>query len=195
MNPRRKQRLTVVALIGLLVASAIGLMLYALNDSIDLFYTPSEIIEGKNGQKPQVGQRLRIGGMVVPGTVSRDPNSLAVSFDLVDTGPAVTVTFTGILPDLFREGQGIVATGVLTDSRQINAQEVLAKHDEEYMPPELAEKMKGIKHVKPENKPGYGSSAANSSNTSSYDTGSYNTSLPSYETSEANSTTSKGEGQ
>ena len=195
MNPRRKQRLTVVALIGLLVASAIGLMLYALNDSIDLFYTPSEIIEGKNGQKPQVGQRLRIGGMVVPGTVSRDPNSLAVSFDLVDTGPAVTVTFTGILPDLFREGQGIVATGVLTDSRQINAQEVLAKHDEEYMPPELAEKMKGIKHVKPENKPGYGSSAANSSNTSSYDTGSYNTSLPSYETSEANSTTSKGEEQ
>ncbi len=195
MNPRRKQRLTVVALIGLLVASAIGLMLYALNDSIDLFYTPSEIIEGKNGQKPQVGQRLRIGGMVVPGTVSRDPDSLAVSFDLVDTGPAVTVTFTGILPDLFREGQGIVATGVLTDSRQINAQEVLAKHDEEYMPPELAEKMKGIKHVKPENKPDYGSSAANSSNTSSYDTGSYNTSLPSYETSEANSTTSTGEGQ
>ena len=195
MNPRRKQRLTVVALIGLLVASAIGLMLYALNDSIDLFYTPSEIIEGKNGQKPQVGQRLRIGGMVVPGTVSRDPNSLAVSFDLVDTGPAVTVTFTGILPDLFREGQGIVATGVLTDSRQVNAQEVLAKHDEEYMPPELAEKMKGIKHVKPENKPDYGSSAANSSNTSSYDTGSYNTSLPSYETSESNSTTSTGEGQ
>ena len=96
MNPRRKQRLTVVALIGLLVTSAIGLMLYALNDSIDLFYTPSEIIEGKNGQKPQVGQRLRIGGMVVPGTVSRDPDSLAVSFDLVDTGPAVTVTFTGI---------------------------------------------------------------------------------------------------
>jgi cytochrome c-type biogenesis protein CcmE len=168
MNPRRKQRLTVVALIGLLVASAIGLMLYALNDSIDLFYTPSEIIEGKNGQKPQVGQRLRIGGMVVPGTVSRDPDSLAVSFDLVDTGPAVTVTFTGILPDLFREGQGIVATGVLTDSRQINAQEVLAKHDEEYMPPELAEKMKGIKHVKPENKPSYGSSDASSYQKSTY---------------------------
>lgn len=155
MNPRRKQRLAVVATIGLLVASAIGLMLYALNDSIDLFYTPSEIIEGKNGQKPQVGQRLRIGGMVVPGSVSRDPDSLAVSFDLVDTGPTVTVTFTGILPDLFREGQGIVATGVLTEKRQINAQEVLAKHDEEYMPPELAEKMKGIKHVKPTESLGY----------------------------------------
>lgn len=157
MNPRRKQRLAVVGIIGFLIVSAIGLMLYALNDSIDLFYTPSEIIEGKNGQKPQVGQRLRIGGMVVPGSVKRDQESLAVSFDLVDTGPTVTVTYTGILPDLFREGQGIVATGVLTGASSIKAQEVLAKHDEEYMPPELAEKMKGIKHVKPENMPSYGS--------------------------------------
>ena len=144
MNPRRKQRLTVVGIIGFLVVSAIGLMLYALNDSIDLFYTPSEIVEGKNGQKPQVGQRLRIGGMVVPGSVKRDQESLAVSFDLIDTGPTVTVTYTGILPDLFREGQGIVATGILTGEKNIKAQEVLAKHDEEYMPPELAEKMKDI---------------------------------------------------
>jgi len=149
MNPRRKQRLAVVGIIGFLIVSAIGLMLYALNDSIDLFYTPSEIIEGKNGQKPQVGQRLRIGGMVVPGSVKRDQESLAVSFDLIDTGPTVTVTYTGILPDLFREGQGIVATGVLLESGVIEAEEVLAKHDEEYMPPELAEKMKGIKHVNP----------------------------------------------
>mgnify|MGYP000459642705 CR=1 FL=1 len=159
MNPRRKQRLAVVGIVGLLVVSAIGLMLYALNDSIDLFYTPSEIIEGKNGQKPQVGQRLRIGGMVVPGSVKRDSESLAVSFDLMDTGPIVTVTYSGILPDLFREGQGIVATGVLTDATSIKAQEVLAKHDEEYMPPELAEKMKGIKHVKPENMPSYDASS------------------------------------
>ncbi|NDW20558.1 cytochrome c maturation protein CcmE [Alteromonas hispanica] len=173
MNPRRKQRLAVVATIGLLVASAIGLMLYALNDSIDLFYTPSEIIEGKNGQKPQVGQRLRIGGMVVPGSVSRDPESLAVSFDLVDTGPTVTVTFTGILPDLFREGQGIVATGVLTEKRQINAQEVLAKHDEEYMPPELAEKMKGIKHVKPTESLGYNSATNEASSSAGKNGGLY----------------------
>ncbi len=155
MNPRRKQRLAVVGIIGFMVVSAIGLMLYALNDSIDLFYTPSEIIDGKNGQKPQIGQRLRIGGMVVPGSVKRDSESLAVSFELIDTGPTVTVTFTGILPDLFREGQGIVATGILTSVNHINAQEVLAKHDEEYMPPELAEKMKGIKHVKPTNMPSY----------------------------------------
>ena len=75
MNPRRKQRLAAVGTIVVLVGAAIGLMLYALNDSIDLFYTPSEIIEGKNGQKPQVGQRLRSGGMVVPGSVSRDNES------------------------------------------------------------------------------------------------------------------------
>ena len=151
MNPRRKKRLVVVGAVGSLLVGAIALMLYALNDSIDLFYTPSEIVDGKGGQRPVLGQRLRIGGMVVPGTVSRDSESLEVSFDLVDTGPKVTVLYAGILPDLFREGQGIVATGVLVDETTIKAQEVLAKHDEEYMPPELAEKMKGIKHVKPEN--------------------------------------------
>jgi cytochrome c-type biogenesis protein CcmE len=149
VNPRRKQRLTLSLVAVLLVGGAISLMLYALNENIDLFYTPSEIIDGKNGRIPAVGQRLRIGGMVVPGSVSRDDTSLAVMFDLVDVGPAVKVSFNGILPDLFREGQGIVATGTLIDSTTIKADEVLAKHDEEYMPPELAEKMKGIKHVKP----------------------------------------------
>jgi cytochrome c-type biogenesis protein CcmE len=149
MNPRRQKRLMAVSAILLVVSGGIGLMLYALSQNIDLFYTPSEIIDGKKGQIPQVGQRLRIGGMVVPGTVKRDQETLAVSFDLVDIGPAVTVSYQGILPDLFREGQGIVATGVLTKNNHIDAHEVLAKHDEEYMPPELAEKMKGIKHVKP----------------------------------------------
>lgn len=149
MNPRRKQRLAVVGIAGTLIIGAVSLMLFALNDNIDLFYTPSEIVSGKDGVKPQVGQRLRIGGMVVPGSVKRDPNSLAITFTLVDTGPEVTVQYNGILPDLFREGQGIVATGVLTAATSISAEEVLAKHDEEYMPPELAEKMKGIKHVKP----------------------------------------------
>jgi cytochrome c-type biogenesis protein CcmE len=150
MNPRRQKRLMVVTAIFLVIGGAIALMLYALSQNIDLFYTPSEIIQGKEGNIPEVGQRLRIGGMVVPGTVIRNQDSLAVSFDLVDTGPAVTVSYQGILPDLFREGQGIVATGVLTKANHIDAFEVLAKHDEEYMPPELAEKMKGIKHVKPQ---------------------------------------------
>jgi cytochrome c-type biogenesis protein CcmE len=150
MNPRRQKRLMAVSAILMVVGGAIGLMLYALNQNIDLFYTPSEIIDGKEGKIPPVGQRLRIGGMVVPGTVKRDQKTLAVSFDLVDTGPAVTVSYQGILPDLFREGQGIVATGVLTKNNHIDAHEVLAKHEDEYMPPELAEKMKGIKHVKPQ---------------------------------------------
>jgi cytochrome c-type biogenesis protein CcmE len=151
MNQRRKQRLIASASILILLGAAIGIMLSSLSDNVDAFYTPSEIIDGKDrtGVKPVIGQRLRIGGMVVPGSVSRDINSLAVSFDLVDLGPAVTVQYQGILPDLFREGQGIVATGILKNNTLIEAHEVLAKHDEEYMPPELAEKMKGIKHVPP----------------------------------------------
>jgi cytochrome c-type biogenesis protein CcmE len=150
MNPRRQKRLIAVSAIVLAVGGSIGLMLYALNQNIDLFYTPSEIIDGKEGKIPAVGQRLRIGGLVVPGTVKRDQETLSVTFDLVDIGPTVTVSYQGILPDLFREGQGIVATGVLTKNNFIDAHEVLAKHDEEYMPPELAEKLKGIKHVKPD---------------------------------------------
>ena len=151
MNPRRKQRLFAVSSILILIAAAVGIMINSLGDNIDAFYTPSEIVNGKDktGQKPVVGQRIRIGGMVVPNSVQRDDETLAVSFDLMDTGPVVSVNFSGILPDLFREGQGIVATGVLEAPTRIIAHEVLAKHDEEYMPPELAEKMKGIKHVPP----------------------------------------------
>ncbi len=156
MNPRRKKRLfIVISSIGL-VGAALGLMLYALTQNIDLFYTPSEILNGKElaagkvGEKPQIGQRLRVGGMVVDGSVERSNDSLDVLFRVTDTGPEVTIKYTGILPDLFREGQGIVAQGVLVAEDVIEATEVLAKHDEEYMPPELAEKMKGIKHVKPE---------------------------------------------
>ncbi|KLV05845.1 cytochrome C biogenesis protein CcmE [Photobacterium aquae] len=143
MNPRRKKRLTLVLALVVGLGATIGLLLYALNQNMDLFYTPTELVNGKpDGTKPEVGQRLRIGGMVVAGSVVRDPQSLQVSFDVADVGPAVTVKYDGILPDLFREGQGIVAQGVLVDSRTIEAHEVLAKHDEEYMPPEVAEAMK-----------------------------------------------------
>jgi cytochrome c-type biogenesis protein CcmE len=158
MNPRRQKRLAAVVAFVLLLGGAIGAMLYALQQNIDLFYTPSQLIEGMGDDKvkPQIGQRLRIGGMVVKGSVRRDPNSLKVSFDLVDTGPLVTVEYEGILPDLFREGQGIVAQGVLVDEKTILASEVLAKHDEEYMPPEVAEAVKGITHVAPKNMQSYG---------------------------------------
>lgn len=143
MNPRRKKRLTIVLAILVGMAVTIGLILYALNQNINLFYTPTELVDGKpDGTKPHIGQRLRIGGMVVPGSVKRDPNSLEVTFKLRDVGPEVTVTYTGIFPDLFREGQGIVAQGTLKNPTTVAAFEVLAKHDEKYMPPELAEAMK-----------------------------------------------------
>ncbi len=108
VNPRRKSRLylAIVVLIG--IALTATLMLYALRSNIDLFYTPGEILQGKgeNHEKPEVGQRLRIGGMVMPGSVKRDPNTLQVSFKIYDARGAIGVTYTGILPDLFREGQG-----------------------------------------------------------------------------------------
>ena len=145
MNPRRKSRLKIVLSVLAGIGVAIGLTLYALSQNIDLFYTPSEIVQGKNddpNQKPEVGQRIRVGGMVMEGTVKRDPKTLKVEFDVNDIGPAVTIEYEGILPDLFREGQGIVAQGVLVEPTRLRATEVLAKHDENYMPPELGDKMK-----------------------------------------------------
>lgn len=150
MNPRRKKRLTIVTSIIIGLAAVAGLVLYALSQNIDLFYKPSEIYNGKedSGLKAINGQRLRIGGLVVPGSVHRDPESLKVSFKLADmkmpivfseSDRTVTVTYDGILPDLFREGQGIVANGTLVHGDTIEASEVLAKHDENYMPKELAD--------------------------------------------------------
>lgn len=142
MNPRRKKRLGLILALILGIGTTVGLVLYALSQNMDLFYTPTELVQGKaDGSKPAVGQRLRIGGMVVDGSVKRDPDSLRVSFQVADIGPAVTVEFDGILPDLFREGQGIVAQGELINATTVRATEVLAKHDENYMPPEIAEAM------------------------------------------------------
>lgn len=153
MNPRRKKRMILLFAVVVGLSAMTGLVLYALQQNIDLFYTPTELVQGKGEDKlkPEPGQRLRIGGLVVPGSVQRDQQSLKVSFDLVDAGgEKVTVLFDGILPDLFREGQGIVAQGNLKDARTIEAFEVLAKHDEEYMPPEVADALKGMEHFKPE---------------------------------------------
>lgn len=154
MNPRRKKRLTIVASILIGIGIVAGLVLYALSQNIDLFYTPSEITQGKkdSGLKPTIGQRIRIGGLVVPGSVKRDPDNLKVTFKLSDmkmpivfdeNDPMTSVYYEGILPDLFREGQGIVANGTLTRGPSgvlhVEASEVLAKHDENYMPAELAD--------------------------------------------------------
>lgn len=153
MTPRRKKRLLIALVIIIGLGSMTGLVLYALKQNIDLFYTPSQLVEGlgEDKIKPEIGQRLRIGGLVMPGTVKRNMEDLKVSFVLSDDkGGLVTLEYEGILPDLFREGQGIVAQGVLKSADVIAASEVLAKHDEEYMPPEVAEAIKGIKHMKPE---------------------------------------------
>ena len=142
MNHRRKKRLLVVTSIVAAVAIALSLVMYALNQNMNLFYTPSQIVYGRDGHVPQVGERLRIGGMVVVGSVHRDPRSLKVTFQLHDIGPSVTVEYDGILPDLFREGQGVVAQGILADGHTVKAVEVLAKHDENYMPPDVRDVMK-----------------------------------------------------
>jgi len=144
VNSRRKNRMLVVIAIVVGLGLITTLVMYALRANIDLFYTPSEILQGKGEahEKPEPGQRLRVGGMVMPGSVKRDPQSLQVSFKLYDASGVVSVTFEGILPDLFREGQGVVAQGVLENGNLINAKEVLAKHDEKYTPPEIEDAMK-----------------------------------------------------
>ena len=147
MNPRRKSRLSIIILVLAGVVIATTLVLYALRQNIDLFYTPSEVVYGKEDKadlKPEVGQRIRVGGMVVAGTVQRDPKSMKVRFDLNDIGPSISVEYEGILPDLFREGQGIVAQGVLKEPTLLEATEVLAKHDENYVPPDLEKQMQKV---------------------------------------------------
>lgn len=134
MNPKRKQRLMIVLFIVFGTAIAVGLVMFALQQNINLFYSPTDIAEGKAPEST----RIRAGGMVVEGSVKRDPQSLKVEFGMTDFAHSVTVTYEGILPDLFREGQGIVAQGEMRDG-VFEAVEVLAKHDENYMPPEVAE--------------------------------------------------------
>ncbi|BDH45033.1 cytochrome c-type biogenesis protein CcmE [Salmonella enterica subsp. enterica serovar Choleraesuis] len=149
MNSRRKTRLylAIVVLMGLGIT--VTLVLYALRSNIDLFYTPGEIIYGKGEslQKPEPGQRLRVGGMVMPGSVKRDSQSLKVTFKLYDARGVVSVSYDGILPDLFREGQGVVAQGELEDKDHVIAKEVLAKHDENYTPPEIKDAMQENHHM------------------------------------------------
>ena len=139
MTPARKKRLALIVLMVAGVAVGVGFALQALNQNIMFFFTPSEVVAGKAPKN----KLFRVGGMVVDGSVSRPGDGLTVKFDLTDNQRSVTVQYAGILPDLFREGQGIIANGQLDDQGNFVAQEVLAKHDETYMPPELADmKMK-----------------------------------------------------
>ncbi|WP_250657692.1 cytochrome c maturation protein CcmE [Alkalimarinus coralli] len=133
MNPKRKQRLILVLFLVFGFASVVGLVLFALQENINLFYNPTQIA---NGEAPE-GARIRAGGMVVDGSIKRDESSLLVKFELTDFNASIPVSYTGILPDLFREGQGIVAMGNVDANGIFQADEVLAKHDENYMPPEV----------------------------------------------------------
>lgn len=138
MTPQRKKRLILIAALLLGVSLAVGFALTALQQNINLFYTPTQIADG---EAPQ-GTRIRAGGMVEKGSVQRSADSLDVRFVVTDFHRSVPITYCGILPDLFREGQGIVALGRLGTDGVVVADEVLAKHDETYMPPEVAQALK-----------------------------------------------------
>ena len=136
MRLRKQQRLVLVLVALILLGGASGLVLFALSDSVAFFVTPSEIAAGK----VDVDKRFRLGGLVVAGSIER--NDGTVRFRLTDQASEVPVRYRGILPDLFREGQGIVAQGMIGEDGVFAASEVLAKHDENYMPPEVAEALK-----------------------------------------------------
>jgi cytochrome c-type biogenesis protein CcmE len=137
MTPRRK-RMVVVGLILLGVSVAAFFALQAFQKNLLYFFTPTQVAAG---EAPK-GYPFRVGGLVVTGTVKREPNSLNVRFTISDGVATIPVSYSGILPDLFREGQGIISIGKLNAQGVFEASEVLAKHDENYMPPEVAESLK-----------------------------------------------------
>ena len=137
MNPKRKQRLILISAMVIGVVVAVSLILLALNENINHYFDPTQVVAGEAPKD----HTFRIGGMVVGGSVQREIGELQVRFGLTDYQKTVTVTYDGILPDLFREGQGVVALGKLKDGVFV-AEEVLAKHDENYMPPEVAASLK-----------------------------------------------------
>ncbi len=134
MTPRQKQRLYFILLATLPVFLVCFMVIYAFSYNFNHFYSPEEIQKGLVADNTTI----RVGGLVLKGSIERDsaPDSLKLSFVITDTKANLTVNYTGILPDLFREGQGIIATGTLQQGRFV-ASEILAKHDENYMPPEV----------------------------------------------------------
>ena len=145
MNPRRRKLLFSAVFIVIGMGIATFLALRAFQENLLYFYTPSQVY---NGEAPK-SRPFRIGGLVSEGSVVRNPQNLEVAFVLTDTLHDIRVTYKGILPDLFREGQGIVANGRLGGDGVFVADEVLAKHDENYMPPEVADALDkaGVKHT------------------------------------------------
>lgn len=150
MTPRQR-RMIFVGLILLAVSAAAGFLLTALNSNVQYNIVPSDVSAGKAPK----GRTFRLGGMVEQGSVKREPGNLQIQFVITDFAHEVTVRYTGVLPDLFREGQGVVVRGQLVDSTDLEkgqwlmlADEVLAKHDENYMPPNVAESLKKTHDVR-----------------------------------------------
>jgi cytochrome c-type biogenesis protein CcmE len=147
MNPTRRRRLAFVALLVLASGVATALVAMALQRNVAYLYTPAEVLRGEAGAEVASGQaRFRLGGMVEKDSFQRAPGSMDAHFKVTDGDAQMPVVYTGILPDLFREGQAVVATGRMRDGVFV-AENVLAKHDETYMPKEVADKM-GKAHQK-----------------------------------------------
>ncbi len=160
---RKQRRLTMIGGALAVLAVAVALVLNAMRDSIVFFSTPSMVAE----KHIPAGKRFRLGGLVQPGSLTRGDN-LAVTFEVADGSAALPVAYKGILPDLFREGQGVVAEGALDSSGVFKADTVLAKHDETYMPKEVADALKKQGHWKDDygKKPEYNARPAGAEQTS-----------------------------
>jgi len=141
VKPARKKRLFFIVFLIAGVTLAAGFAMYAFNQNLMFYFSPTDVKQGK----APVDKLFRMGGMVVQGTFKKEPKSLKVHFDINDYEKTVSVEYTGILPDLFREGQGIISRGKLNEQGVFVAEEVLAKHDENYMPPEVAESLNKAK--------------------------------------------------
>lgn len=144
MKSKPKQRLRFILLIISALGLATGLSLYALQDNVAFFFTPTDIhdLQQKNSPMVQAGRVFRLGGMVKNGSVKKRGDDLSIRFVVIDGAYETPVGYTGLLPDLFREGQGVVAKGSLDDKGFFIATELLAKHDENYVPPEMDKAMK-----------------------------------------------------
>ena len=133
MSLSRRQKTALYIVVGIAwIAIAVGLVLYALKNNVSLYFTPTQVY---NKEAPQ-GRNFRIGGLVEAGSLQREGDGLTSHFNITDTVKTMPVTYRGILPDLFKEGKGVVAQGKLHEDNVFYAEEVLAKHDENYMPPE-----------------------------------------------------------
>jgi len=138
MRSRKRQRLWLVSLAVLLLGGAAALALTAFEDNLVFFQSPSDLAAGK----AETGRLIRLGGLVEEGSVERTPGSARIAFQMTDGAASARVVYEGILPDLFREGQGVVANGRVRPDGVFEAVEILAKHDENYMPPEVADALK-----------------------------------------------------